>query len=71
MDYTKVKIVWFNKNKDFGEGTTEKGSKVFITSKSFNDESDVKKLKPEVEVHCQIYNTRQYGFYAYSSEIKK
>lgn len=69
LNYTKIKIIWFNQNKAFGEGQTDQGSKVFITSKSFTKDSDIKSLKSEVEVNCKIYNSRQNGLYAYESQL--
>lgn len=31
----QVKVIWFNKNKDFGEGVDRQGNKIFLTGSSF------------------------------------
>lgn len=65
----KAKVLFFNQDKECGEAMSEKGQKIIITKKSFDNEKDLSKLKPEVEIQCEVYNNRQSGLYAYSSTV--
>ena len=52
MTKEKVKVIWFNKNKGFGEGETGSGEVVFLHYKAL--QSTMKSLSPGQYIFCEL-----------------
>lgn len=65
----KATIISYNKEKQVGEAQTEKGEKIVVVPNSFEDQSEVVQLQPNVVIECEVFPQRPKGLYAYSAKV--
>lgn len=66
---TKVEIKNFNKENQSWTAITENGEKIIVTVKAFDNKQDYSLLAPKTKIECNIFNSRQKGYWAYSAKV--